>query len=160
VRWDPQRENELFFHQSAVLYALYYQLQIIIHRPFIPSPKKPSPLTFPSLAICTNAARSCSHVIDIQQRRAQRPLPLQIVCPRADPTLLYTDEADFQTAAFTSGIVLLLNIWGGRKGGITADPEKEMKDVYKCMNLLKLCEPCYHVAGRLWFVRSLCLPFL
>lgn len=69
VRWDPTREDERFFNQSASLYTLYYHIQILIHRPFIPSPNQPSSLSFPSLAICTNAARSCSHIVDCQRRR-------------------------------------------------------------------------------------------
>ena len=76
VRWDPNREDDTFFNQSVYLYAMYYHIQIIIHRPFIPSPTKPSPLSFPSLAICTNAARSCSHVVDIHRLRARKSLPL------------------------------------------------------------------------------------
>ena len=74
MRWDPTRENLLFLNQSANLHANYYQLQIAVHRPFIPSPRKPSPLSFPSLAICTNAARSCIHVLDVQYNRAGVPL--------------------------------------------------------------------------------------
>ena len=74
VRWDPTRENILFLNQSANLYANYYQLQIAVHRPFIPSPRKPSPLSFPSLAICTNAARSSIHVLDVQYKRTGMPL--------------------------------------------------------------------------------------
>ena len=73
MRWDPTRENILFLNQSANLYANYYQLQIAVHRPFIPSPRKPSPLSFPSLAICTNAARSCIHVLDVQAKRSGCP---------------------------------------------------------------------------------------
>jgi len=69
VRWDPSREDDNFFNQSVALFAAYYYIQIIIHRPFISLPNKPSPLSFPSLAICTNAARSCSHVLDIQRER-------------------------------------------------------------------------------------------
>lgn len=73
VKWDTTGQNfrELvWFLQSASLYSHYYHLQILVHRPFIPSPRKPSPLSFPSLAICTNAARSCAHVVDLQRRRA------------------------------------------------------------------------------------------
>ena len=73
VRWDPTREDEDSFNQSASCYALYYHIQILIHRPFIPSPTKPSPLSFPSLAICTNAARSCSRIADVQRRRTRFP---------------------------------------------------------------------------------------
>ena len=55
--------------QSASLYIYYYYIQIPIHRPFFPSPVKPSRLPFPSLAICTNAARSCIHIAEIQRWR-------------------------------------------------------------------------------------------
>ncbi|CUA75982.1 Cutinase transcription factor 1 alpha [Nectria haematococca mpVI] [Rhizoctonia solani] len=132
LRWDPNRENSLFFDQSATLYSTYYHVQILIHRPFIPSPRKPSPLSFPSLAICTTAARSCSHVLDLQRRRSQTILPGVMV------------------AAFTSGIVLLINVWGQKKSGGTADPNGQIKDVHKCMDVLKSNEHRWHSAGRLW----------
>lgn len=70
VRWDPKNPDPGFFLQSAGLFALYYSLQITIHRPFIPSPRKPSRIPFPSLAICTSAARSCVHVLDTVYRRS------------------------------------------------------------------------------------------
>lgn len=122
MRWDPHRENFLYFNQSATLYAFYYHIQILIHRPFIPSRSKPSPLTFPSLAICTNAARSCSHVADIQRRRGGLPI------------------AQIQIAAFTAGIVLLLNIWGAKKSGGAIEPASQMADVEKCMEVLRNIE--------------------
>jgi hypothetical protein len=65
----------MFFNQSALLYANYYYVQIMIHRPFISSCRKPSVLSFPSLAICTNAARSCCHVMDTQRRHEPLALP-------------------------------------------------------------------------------------
>ncbi|THH16874.1 hypothetical protein EW146_g3841 [Bondarzewia mesenterica] len=139
LRWDPTREHRIFFMQSASLYSTYYHLQILIHRPFIPSPRKPSPLSFPSLAICTNAARSCSHVADVQRRRAPGvPVPHFQVMP-----------------AFTAGIVLLLSIWGVKRSGVSIDPAKEMQDVYKCMQILKDAESRWHSAGRLWYVSFL-----
>ncbi|KAF8972340.1 fungal-specific transcription factor domain-containing protein [Flammula alnicola] len=132
LRWDPNREDDTFFNQSVSLYSAYYHIQILIHRPFIPSPSKPSPLSFPSLAICTNAARSCSHVIDIQRRRNAMPQP------------------NTQMAVFTSGIVLLLSIWGGKRSGLSTDPNQEMADVHKCMQVLRISETRWHSAGRLW----------
>ena len=54
-------------------------------------------------------------------------------------------------AIFTSGIVLLLSIWGGKKSGLGMDPCKEMKDVHKSMIVLKGCEERWHSAGRLWY---------
>ncbi|EPQ52470.1 hypothetical protein GLOTRDRAFT_117339 [Gloeophyllum trabeum ATCC 11539] len=132
LRWDPDREDEVFFQQSAMLYCSYYHLQILVHRPFIPLPRKPSPLSFPSLAICTNAARSMSHVVDILRKRSKQPLP-QLLMP-----------------VFSAGLVLLLNIWGGKRSGLSTDPAKEMAEVHKCMHVLKACEPRWHSAGRLW----------
>ena len=44
---------------------------------------------------------------------------------------------------FTCGIVLLLNIWGGKRSGLATDAQKEMADVHKCMKMLRALEPQY-----------------
>ena len=132
VRWDPNREDQVRFTQSAMLYTTYYHLQIIVHRPFIASSLKPSALSFPSLAICTNASRSCIHVLDVQCKRMGRP------------------AVNSMMALFTSAIVLLLSVWGGKKAGLAIDPEKGMEDVHKAMRMLRLLESKWHTAGRLW----------
>ena len=49
-------------------------------------------------------------------------------------------------ALFSSGIVLLLNIWGAKRSGSVADPVKEMVEVHKCMNMLKKLEPRWAVS--------------
>ncbi|KIY44293.1 hypothetical protein FISHEDRAFT_51737 [Fistulina hepatica ATCC 64428] len=134
LKWDPTREDSLFSAQSVFLYSNYYHLQILVHRPFIPSPRKPSPLSYPSLAICANAARSCIHVIDLYYHRQHVVL-----------TLILGD-------LFTAGIVLLFNIWGGKRSGMNIDTKKEMVDVHKCMKCLKAIENRCHIAGRLWDV--------
>ncbi|KIJ14786.1 hypothetical protein PAXINDRAFT_78504 [Paxillus involutus ATCC 200175] len=132
LRWDPTGDaNSPFFSQSSLLYSSYYLVQISIHRPFIFSPRKPSPLSFPSLTICTNAARSCSRVIDVYNQRSRLAVHF------------------LQIPAFTAGIVLLLNIWGGKRSGLSTDPSKEMADVHKCMAILKRCEKRCLVSGRL-----------
>lgn len=79
VCWDPKRKDDVFFNQSAILYGNYYALQIGVHRVFLTSSHKPGHQLFPSLAICTNAARSLSHVMDIQQESAGKPVPQQMV---------------------------------------------------------------------------------
>ncbi|KAG6808555.1 hypothetical protein H0H92_003753 [Tricholoma furcatifolium] len=123
LRWDPSRSNEVFFNQSVSLFCLYQHIQILVHRPFIPNPRKTNqPFPFPSLAICTNAARACSNALDIQRRRSKiAPPPLT-------------------TTAFTSGVVLLLSIWGKRRSGMSMDFDVEMKGVKKCMDLLNVVE--------------------
>ena len=173
MRWDPNRENEAFFHQSAWLYCAYYYIQIIVHRPFIPSVGKSSPLSFPSLAICTNAARSCSHIVDLHMRRSKTPSQFQvrlIFFFSVPENLISCWKLDSQIAVFTSGIVLLLNIWSGKRNGLSTDPTKEMAEVHKCMQILKMNEnrcvvfkyfhPSYsfkplfrsHASGRLWYI--------
>ncbi|KAI0824058.1 fungal-specific transcription factor domain-containing protein [Trametes gibbosa] len=130
LRWDPDRESHIFLNQSAALYAKYYQLQIFVHRPFLPSTRKSSRLTLPSLAICTNAARSCVHVSDVQFRRTGTPVGFN------------------RMPLFTAGIVLLINMWGGKRAGLSNT--SAVADVQKCMAMLKLLESQGASARRLW----------
>ncbi|KAI0633784.1 fungal-specific transcription factor domain-containing protein [Trametes polyzona] len=120
LRWDPHRENLMFLNQSAILYARYYQMQIFVHRPFLPNSRRASRLTLPSLAICTNAARSCVHVSDVQFRRTGKPIAFN------------------RMPLFTAGIVLLINMWGGKRAGLSNTSAAD--DVQKCMTMLKLME--------------------
>lgn len=41
---------------------------------------------------------------------------------------------------FQAGVVLLLNIWGGKQSGIGIDVDKAMAEVHKCMLVLKSTE--------------------
>ncbi|KAJ7253504.1 fungal-specific transcription factor domain-containing protein [Mycena rebaudengoi] len=137
LRWDPTREDDAFFEQSVVLHCAYYLLQIMIHRPSGPKKGKEAlplgPDRYPALAICTNAARSCSRVADMhRQRTGGRPLPF------------------VQTAVFTSGVILLLSIWGGKQSGLSTDPTREMADVHRCMQVLRACEDRWQDSGRLY----------
>ncbi|KAJ6629499.1 hypothetical protein B0H10DRAFT_1987446 [Mycena sp. CBHHK59/15] len=128
--WNPYMEDDVFFDQSSTLYASYYHVQIMIHRPFMRKKRNSSSSTFKSLAICSNAARSCSHIADVKRGRGFMP----------HPHLL--------KAAFDSAIVLLLNIWSGKKSGLSIDPARELVDVYKCMTLLRQSERRWQCAGR------------
>ncbi|KAI4528611.1 hypothetical protein K525DRAFT_148198, partial [Schizophyllum commune Loenen D] len=128
LRWDPLTKDNVQFFQASLLYCTYYHVQIQIHRPFI---IKSSPLTFPSLAICSNAARSCARLLEVQVKR-QQVLPM--------PQL--------NVSAFIAGVVLLMNLWAGPKTGLVLDPPRELKDVEACMNYLRACENFLHIAGR------------
>ena len=141
VRWDPDRKDRIFFEQSAALYTSFHQLQMFVHRPFIPSPTRPTALHSPSLALCTGAARSCSRILGVLLRRSTLfNFPFQVsllpfsYAQRAQGILLH------QVSAFYAGIVLLLNIWGGKRSGLTSDPHKDMEYVHKCMDVLKVKE--------------------
>lgn len=131
LRWDPKRDNLVHFKQSAALLAAYYNLQMLIHRPFIASPRRPSKWPFPSLALCTNAARSCIHVVSIEHQRGGK-----------FPFSGYM--------AFNAGVVLLCNIWERQKSGLSVDLEKEMEEVYKSMRILRNFETRWRFAGVLW----------
>ncbi|KAJ7504460.1 hypothetical protein B0H11DRAFT_1982465 [Mycena galericulata] len=132
--WNPYMEDDVFFDQSASLYATYYHLQILVHRPFIRTrvDQAPSSFTFRSLAVCTNAARSCSHVADVKSRRGFYP------------------NGHTLKAVFDSAIVLLLNISGGTRSGLAIDTERELIDVYKCMTMLHQSERRWQNAGRFY----------
>ncbi|KZV67310.1 hypothetical protein PENSPDRAFT_754999 [Peniophora sp. CONT] len=138
LRWPPSPDEVVFFTQSAILYAQYYQLQIMVHRPFISTAKNPGHLSFPSLAICTNAARAISHIADATRRhRSGFALP------------------DLQMPVFEAAIVLLLHIWGHRRAGLGPsgmDYTQEMQSVMKCMDVLRSTESRWHPSGRLWDV--------
>ncbi|KAK6974830.1 hypothetical protein R3P38DRAFT_3238593 [Favolaschia claudopus] len=133
LRWDPARGNQLFFNQWVALHTAYYYAQMLIHRPFIPMLRKSPSTALPSLAICTNAARSCTNIVDIQCQRNQTPLAIINL-----------------GVVFTSAIILLLNVWSMRRQGEPQDITPELKHVQKCMHIVKLCEERWQLAGLLW----------
>ncbi|KAJ7701732.1 hypothetical protein B0H16DRAFT_1640447 [Mycena metata] len=127
--WDPNRRDEVFFDQSAYLHCAYYQVQMTIHRSFIPTLREP----FPSLAICTNAARACSHVAEISLHRRQSMATPQLMNP-----------------VFTSGLILLLNVWSGKRTGLAPQMNSAIPEVHKCMAMMQVCEKRWQVAGLFW----------
>lgn len=116
VRWNPHQQNPTFFNQSATLMCFYYEIQILVHRPFILHAAT-FPMSRSSLCICTAAARASSHILALL-------LPNKAALPY------------LSTCAFSSCIVLLLNIWGAKKLGLPADPKRHMQDIFKCLSYL------------------------
>jgi hypothetical protein len=49
---------------------------------------------------------------------------------------------------FTSGVVLLLHVWGGKRFGLALNKSKGMEDVHKCIQVLKDQEDRWHSGGR------------
>ncbi len=133
VRWDPKREDAVFLNQSAILYSNYYQLQIFVHRTFIPSPRRPlanANTSLPSMTICVSAARACLRVLEVQHRRSM------------DTWLGFTLYAltPLQMPLFTVGIMLLVYLWAGAR-----DTQATLKDVAVCLNILKELSEAYVV---------------
>ncbi|KAJ6609592.1 fungal-specific transcription factor domain-containing protein [Mycena sp. CBHHK59/15] len=133
LRWDPHREDPIFFRQSVALYCSYYHVQMTMHRPFIPMIRQTAPTALPSLAICTNAARSCSHVADISCQRMGRT-PVLIVLP----------------GVTTAGVILGLNVWSGKRTGLAPHMNSAINEVKKCMRVLRVCEQRWQMAGLYW----------
>ncbi|KAJ7032357.1 fungal-specific transcription factor domain-containing protein [Mycena alexandri] len=133
LRWDANRADPVFFQQPVVLYCGYYHVQMTTHRPFIPMIRQAAPTALPSLAICTNAARSCSHVADVWCRR-MGDRPAIILLP----------------ALTTAGIVLLLNVWSGQRTGLAPDMNTAIAEVHKCMQAIRVCEQRWQMAGLFW----------
>ncbi|KAF7328387.1 Zn(2)-C6 fungal-type domain-containing protein [Mycena venus] len=130
LRWDPNLRDDAFFDQSALLYCSYYQVQMMIHRPFIPTIRQGEPTSLPSLSICTNAARSCSHVADTSRLRKNGvPVPVLI------------------SSVFTSGVILLLNVWSGKRTGLPPHMNSAITEVHKCMATMRVCEKMWQTAG-------------
>ncbi|KAG7444500.1 uncharacterized protein BT62DRAFT_246710 [Guyanagaster necrorhizus] len=135
LRWDPHNPDQKQLDRSVLLYSTYYWVQLQVHRPFLPRPsaKKSSgklKRNFPALAICANAARSCSHILDIHSKRGGMVLPNILI------------------SAFQSALVLLLNLWGGNRLGLSVNPAREGEDIKKCLSVLGGYESRYLVAGR------------
>ncbi|PBL03346.1 hypothetical protein ARMGADRAFT_12352 [Armillaria gallica] len=131
LRWNPHNPDPRFFKQSTILYSVYYWVQIQLHRPFISTVSQPSPISFPSLAICANAARSCCHVADTYHQRGFRPLTIT------------------EISLFCSAIVLLINVWRGRKyGGSSSMLDRDIGNIHKCINILQFHEKRWQIAGR------------
>jgi len=134
LKWDPNCKDNIRFEQQAMLRLTYHYVQITIHRPFIPvlsAGGKASPLSFPSLAICTNAARSNSHILEQYSGRWEDTSPLAYI------------------AAFTAGAVLLISIWGVQKNKLNVDLSSQIADVHRCIKVLHKAEKRWHTAGRL-----------
>ncbi|KAJ6464387.1 fungal-specific transcription factor domain-containing protein [Mycena sanguinolenta] len=129
LRWDPNRLEDPFFDQSVFLYCSYYHVQMTIHRPFIPMIRD-GPTSLPSLGICTNAARSCSHIAEISRLR-KKGVPV--------PVLL--------SPVFISGLILLLNVWSGKRTGLPPHMNSALTEVHKCMACMRVCEGMWQTAA-------------
>jgi len=129
LRYDPREPNSEWLLQSSLLHTKYYHSQILVHRPFIPGPSAKPSLNFPSLAICTNAARSTSHILyNLLKRDLHNQGGLQV-----------------SFRAFSAGCVLLLVVWAAKRSGAHASTSA-MADVRRCLDVLHGCEKHWAIA--------------
>ncbi|ORY82329.1 fungal-specific transcription factor domain-domain-containing protein [Leucosporidium creatinivorum] len=118
LRWNPLEQDPKFLPQTVALYSHYYCTQILVHREFL-SPNRPRVHGFPSLAICSNAARSCANVLDVLRQRGQ-----------LSSAFFYAP-----LCAITAGLILLINVFSG--GSTVSNlTSSAMNDVKRCINVL------------------------
>ncbi|KAK4687480.1 hypothetical protein P7C73_g2646, partial [Tremellales sp. Uapishka_1] len=138
LRWDPSRQNQTLFGQSAILFAHYHYCQILIHRPFIRTNRHPlQNVKFPSLAICSNAARSIANILDAVLRRARQlgTLPGRSI------------DVCFTLPAMTAAAILLIGVYSGQQHA--AEREKTLQDVRKCIFATQEVELSWRQAGKM-----------
>ncbi|KIK64937.1 hypothetical protein GYMLUDRAFT_159957, partial [Collybiopsis luxurians FD-317 M1] len=122
LKYNHHRKDSIFTHQSVMLYAEFYWARIQVHQRFMSWPGQISMLTFPSLAICANAARSCVHLLNGHHEQ------FKIRFAHLVPPI------------FSCAVVLLINLWRGIQFKMSLDATKEMNDIQKCLNMLALYE--------------------
>ncbi|KAH6913339.1 fungal-specific transcription factor domain-containing protein [Coprinopsis sp. MPI-PUGE-AT-0042] len=127
LRWDPTTPHTKCFQQQLLLHSAFYYLQIQIHRPFL---KDKSPLSMPGLAICTNAARACSHLVAASLKRSKFA-SLSVI-----------------TAAFAASTVLAINLWS-RDRSVSYNLQKEIADIQRLFLFIKSGESRWTLACRL-----------
>lgn len=130
---NPHSQTDPMFHrQSIVLHAELYFLQNLMHRPFMMNPdQKNTSMTATSIAICTNAARACSRLLDTQDQSCRHAV-YRIHWP-----------------IFLSAVMLLLRVWTGKRMGLQGLYAKEMENVKKCLTMLSYSERCWQSSGQL-----------
>ncbi|RDB25367.1 Activator of stress genes 1 [Hypsizygus marmoreus] len=73
--WSPQMEHSPFAVAAATLRAFYHLVELLIYRPFIPSPSGSDISSlhgfrrYPAMDICVEAARSCARIVEVQTQQ-------------------------------------------------------------------------------------------
>ncbi|KAK6969326.1 Zn(2)-C6 fungal-type domain-containing protein, partial [Favolaschia claudopus] len=120
LRWDPLREDSVFFEQSVALHAAHSHVQILIHRVKLQKAKVPS--SVPSFEVCTAAARACANMVTVQRHRSGGlPFPMNL------------------RPVFTSAIIILLNIWSTKRSKAAPSRNEDTDHVDNCIDVIRLC---------------------
>ncbi|GAA6028042.1 hypothetical protein JCM8097_001844 [Rhodosporidiobolus ruineniae] len=125
LQWNPSQMSDDLLIGSSFLMCAYYQCQIMVHREFI-SPSRSRALGFPSLAITTNAARSCARILDTLRQRG----------------LLEGTFGWAPCCAVTSGLMLVLGAFAAKTPTPGAPPatltSSAQADVQRCLEALQI----------------------
>ncbi|GAA98844.1 uncharacterized protein L969DRAFT_76596 [Mixia osmundae IAM 14324] len=117
LKWNAEDPHPQYGVQSAECLMSYYEVQILVHRDFL-TPEQQSMLGFPSLAICTNAARSLSHLLAGVKRAG----------------LLDMLWLNAPLASISAALILLVNHLG--HANVRTLSSSSVQDVQKCLDVL------------------------
>ncbi|PIL25378.1 transcription factor [Ganoderma sinense ZZ0214-1] len=131
LRWNPEQENALWLTQAASLRAFHFYTQFAVHRPFTVASRRESSLSFPSVIMCTNGARSSIQVLEVLYKRTGTP------CHRNMGML------------FMSGIILMTNILGLKRMGRVVNSGRDLASVEKAIEMLHALRYEMHIAESL-----------
>uniref|UniRef100_D8QBZ5 Xylanolytic transcriptional activator regulatory domain-containing protein n=1 Tax=Schizophyllum commune (strain H4-8 / FGSC 9210) TaxID=578458 RepID=D8QBZ5_SCHCM len=129
LRWSPDETNAELRDQAMLLAAALFLAQIQLHRPFIVAPNTSQ--SFPSLAICANAARTCLRMMERNSKMSFTPWPHAVM------------------AIFCSCIVLILYVLHRQQTGNAGDGEKDVKLVFEGLKVMAQYEKRWQFPGRL-----------
>ncbi|KAF5323168.1 hypothetical protein D9758_016788 [Tetrapyrgos nigripes] len=132
LKWDPHGPNNIHLVQSATLHAVYYWIQMHAHRFFIPMLNRGGPVVIksPSVAICMNAGRSCVNILDALFKRHR------YLTPPLPPAL------------FNASVISLICLCRTKELQLQLDRQKEILNIYKCLEILRELEKRMKSAGR------------
>ncbi|KAH7106051.1 fungal-specific transcription factor domain-containing protein [Auriculariales sp. MPI-PUGE-AT-0066] len=131
LHWDPHTDDIKRIAHSGLIHCLFYQAQMLLHRPFMFQSK----LGLPSLTICTNAAQSHSRMLEVQARHSER-LWLQVQIP----------------VILQSGIVLMIDLWHKMRASNRPSDHPQFVEhwhnIAACINALTVLEKSWPRAGK------------
>ncbi|KAM5544332.1 hypothetical protein V8D89_001992 [Ganoderma adspersum] len=131
LRWDPEQADVVWLTQAASLNAFHYYIQFAVHRPFMVASRSESPLSFPSVIICTNGARSSIQVLEVLTKRTGTPG--------------HTNMGFL----FMGGVALMMNILALKRAGRVVNSAKDLALVEKAVAMLRSLRYETHVAESL-----------
>ncbi|GAA5976642.1 hypothetical protein JCM11641_005649 [Rhodosporidiobolus odoratus] len=143
LSWNPSQMSDDQLKGASWLLCSYYHCQILIHRDHI-SPSKSRLLKFPSLAICSNAARSIARIMDTLRERK----------------LLEDAYGWAPIMSVAAGLILCLGVFanppsapGAPASTLTASAASDLNRCLKALEQLRSCSfmaaKCYEGLGRL-----------
>ncbi|KAK1222309.1 Gypsy retrotransposon integrase-like protein 1 [Marasmius sp. AFHP31] len=89
------------------------------------------------MAMCSNATRKTIHILETLQARLDRGMIALEIGP------------DLMISLFVSALILLVSIWRQPRTEVGSDSKEDLRDVYRCIQLIQRYEPRYQTAGRL-----------